>query len=60
MPGIPGKLDNLGLLQILNLKPGDPNTVYTIAGRYVGGSGNQVTFYKSEDEWILLGFYSPG
>ncbi len=38
-----------GFIADLKLKPGDPNTVYTIVGRYLGGSGNQVNFFKSED-----------
>ncbi|QBA64920.1 thrombospondin type 3 repeat-containing protein [Muriicola soli] len=38
-----------GYIADLKLKPGDANTVYAIVGRYLGGSGNQVTFYKSTD-----------
>ncbi|WP_372975474.1 hypothetical protein, partial [Muriicola sp.] len=38
-----------GFIADLKLKPGDPNTVYTIVGRYLGGSGNQVNFFKSTD-----------
>ncbi len=40
-----------GYIADLKLKPGasNSNTVYTIVGRYVGGSGNQVNFFKSSD-----------
>ncbi len=48
-----------GFIADLKLKPGDPNTVYAIAGRYVGGSGNQVTFYKSTNGLDFTALDSP-
>ncbi|MBT8264771.1 MAG: hypothetical protein KJN75_05500, partial [Muriicola sp.] len=48
-----------GFIADLKLKPGDPNTVYAVAGRYVGGSGNQVTFYRSTNGLDFTALTSP-
>ena len=48
-----------GYIADLKLKPGDPNTVYAVAGQYVGGSGNQVTFYKSTNGLDFTALDSP-
>jgi len=36
-----------GAIADIKLKPGDPNTVYAVIGRYLGGNGNQVSFVKT-------------
>lgn len=38
-----------GFIADLKLKPENPDTIYIVSGRYVGGSGNQVSFLKSTD-----------
>jgi photosystem II stability/assembly factor-like uncharacterized protein len=48
-----------GYIADLKLKPGDPNTVYVVAGRYLGGSGNQVTFYRSTNGMDFTALSSP-
>jgi len=48
-----------GFIADLKLKPGDPNTVYAVAGRYVSGSGNQVTFYKTTNGLDFTALDSP-
>ncbi|MDX1333258.1 MAG: hypothetical protein R3252_09530, partial [Robiginitalea sp.] len=36
-----------GYISDFKLKPGDPNTVYAVANRHIGGAGNATTYYKS-------------
>jgi photosystem II stability/assembly factor-like uncharacterized protein len=48
-----------GFIADLKLKPGNPNTVYAVGGRYVGGSGNVVTFYKSTNGLDFTALDSP-
>ena len=38
-----------GYISDFKLKPGDPNTVYAVANRHIGGGGNATTFYKTSN-----------
>ena len=48
-----------GFVADFKLKPGDPNTVYAIVGRYVGGSGNQISFTKTTNGQDFAALDSP-
>ncbi|MEY8020942.1 thrombospondin type 3 repeat-containing protein [Muriicola sp. SD30] len=36
-----------GYISDFKLKPGDPNTVYAVANRHIGGAGGSAIFYKT-------------
>lgn len=38
-----------GYISDFKLKPGNPDTVYAVANRHIGGAGNTATYYKTED-----------
>ncbi len=48
-----------GFIADLKLKPGDPNTVYVVTNRYLGGGGNNVIFYKSTNGLDFTALDSP-
>jgi len=57
--GASWQVTQAGFVADFKLKPGDPNTVYAVVGRYVGGSGNQISFTKTTNGQNFTALDSP-